>query len=110
MNTIAEISVPELRELLDDEPDRIRLIDVRSDAEVARGAIPSSEHWPLQEVPQRAGSLDQERIAVLYCHSGMRSAQACAFLSARGAGRVVNLRGGIIDWARHGLPLVAPGS
>ncbi len=43
---------------------------------------------------------------VVVCRSGHRSALAAAWL--RGQGRdAVNLAGGLLDWARAGLPLVS---
>jgi len=45
---------------------------------------------------------------VLYCRSGARSFHACAFLMQQGFRNVVNLRGGIIDWARQGYEILPP--
>ena len=42
---------------------------------------------------------------VLYCRSGARSYQACHILMQQGYERVINLRGGIIAWARHGFEI-----
>lgn len=83
----------------------IQLLDVRSPAEFAQGMIPKGEQMPLHLLPLRADELDRNRELVLYCRSGARSAQACMFLRERGFHKVYNLRGGIMDWARHGLPL-----
>lgn len=86
------------------------LVDVRTDPELARtGVIEGAVHIPLQTLPQRMGELDQAQPLVIYCQSGARSAQACAFLAARGFDEVFNLRGGILAWAREGHPLVVAG-
>jgi rhodanese-related sulfurtransferase len=45
---------------------------------------------------------------VLYCRSGARSYHACNFLGQQGVGNVINLRGGIIAWAREGYEIGAP--
>ncbi len=87
----------------------IRLLDVRSPAEFAQGAIPGGELTPLHLLPLRAGELDPGAVTVLYCRSGARSAQACMFLQQQiGMQDAYNLRGGIIDWVRQGHPVVRP--
>jgi len=80
-----------------------RLIDVRSTAEVARGAIPGATHIELSALPTRAAELDPEAPCVLYCLSGARSAQGCAYLAQRGFQRLYHLDGGIAAWAKAGL-------
>jgi len=89
--------------------EKITLIDVRTDAEVARGIISGAIHIPLQTLPGRIGELDPSAAIVVYCQSGMRSAQACGFLAMRGYGDVANLQGGLIAWARAGFQLDPPG-
>jgi rhodanese-related sulfurtransferase len=41
----------------------------------------------------------------LYCLSGVRSAQGCAYLAQRGFRRLYHLDGGIAAWAKAGLPI-----
>ena len=81
------------------------LIDVRTAAEVARGAIAGARHIELATLPVRLAELDPGRPYVLYCQSGGRSAQACGYLAQRGFGHVYNLEGGVTAWGRAGLPL-----
>lgn len=83
----------------------VRLIDVRSPAEVAQGAIPGAVHIPLQLLPMHMNEFSDDVDTVIYCHSGIRSAQACAFLQAQGIQNVFNLRGGIIAWVQSGFAL-----
>jgi len=82
-----------------------RLIDVRSVNEIARGAIPGATHIELSALPERAAELDPEAPCVLYCLSGARSAQGCAYLAQRGFQRLYHLDGGIAAWAKAGLPV-----
>jgi rhodanese-related sulfurtransferase len=86
----------------------VALLDVRTDPEVARGLIAGSKHIPLNQLAERYQELDPEVLLVVYCQSGARSAQACAWLAERGFEQVQNLQGGVLAWARAGLPLVAP--
>lgn len=106
MSTIQEIDANTLIEWLQDDRE-FRLIDVRSEAEIAQGIIPKGEALPLHTVPMRAGELESAERVVFYCRTGARSAQACMFMAQRGHGDVYNLRGGIVDWARQGLPLAS---
>lgn len=87
----------------------VRLVDVRTDAEVAQGMIDGALHIPLHLLPLRADELSDGIPTVFYCRTGARSAQACAFLASRGPGAdVYNLEGGIFGWVRAGMPLAAP--
>src|SRR5271157_3692929 len=82
-----------------------QLVDVRSAAEVARGAIAGAKHIELATLPARAGELDADTPCVLYCLSGARSAQGCAWLAQHGFHRLYNLDGGIAAWVKAGLPV-----
>ncbi len=107
---VPEIDSQELARILREAPDSLQLVDVRTPQETAQGIIAGAERVPLHLVPLRADEWSQdERPMVVCCRSGARSAQACAFLAARGGERqFINLRGGLLDWARQGLPLVLP--
>lgn len=83
----------------------IRLLDVRTDAEVARGKIPQGESLPLHLLPMRLGGLDKNAATVFYCQMGGRSGQSAAFAAANGFTDVYNLQGGISAWAQAGLPI-----
>lgn len=85
----------------------IRLIDVRSPGETARGIIPGAELVPLHTIPLRYEELRGDRPVVVYCQSGARSAQACAFLTQQGLTNVSSLQGGIMAWARSGQAIAA---
>jgi rhodanese-related sulfurtransferase len=104
---IAEVT-PQTLERWDAEGRAYRLVDVRSMAETARGVLPGAELIPLHLIPLRKDELKGDQSVVLYCQSGARSAQACAFLAQQGITDVHNLVGGIINWARAGKPIVAP--
>jgi rhodanese-related sulfurtransferase len=82
-----------------------QLIDVRTAAETARGVIPGARHIELSALPGRAAELDRDAPCVLYCLSGARSAQGCAYLAQRGFRRLYNLDGGIAAWGKAGLPV-----
>jgi rhodanese-related sulfurtransferase len=85
------------------------LVDIRTEGEIAQGAIPAALTLPMHLLPLRLEELPRDRDLVLYCRSGARSYQACSYLMQQGLGRALNLRGGIIAWARHGYEIVLPG-
>ena len=101
---IKEIDAEALGQLLCGDPARRPvLIDVRTPHEFSQGRLAGAELIPLHLLPVRQHDIPADRMVVLYCRSGARSAQGCAYLSAQGMGEVVNLRGGIIAWVRSGL-------
>ena len=99
-----EIDVAGLNSLLS-EKKSIALVDVRGENEVAYGVIEGARHLPLHLLPIRANDLDKDVHTIFYCRSGARSAQACAFMAAKGYGNVYNLQGGIMAWMQSGLTL-----
>lgn len=101
------IDVAELRRL-QESGQAPRVVDVRTAAEVTRGAIGGAKHIELSTLPSRVAELDSGAPVVLVCQSGARSAQACAYLVQRGFASACNLDGGIAAWVRAGLPLNGP--
>jgi rhodanese-related sulfurtransferase len=86
-------------------PADLRVLDVREEVEWAHGHIEEAQHIPLMELPARIQELPDDRLLVV-CKVGGRSAQAVAFLQARGLD-AVNLDGGMVDWAAAGRPMVS---
>lgn len=84
------------------------ILDVRTRGEYARGHIEGAVLIPVQEFQRRIGELaGRERDPVLiYCASGNRSTVAAKLLVDAGFEQVVNLRRGIAEWSRTGLPVV----
>ncbi|MDT8280300.1 MAG: rhodanese-like domain-containing protein [Erythrobacter sp.] len=83
----------------------VRLIDVRTDAEVAEGAIPGAEHIALDRFDPAKLDLSDGREVVLYCRSGRRSAIAGEQLAAATGKPVEHLAGGIIAWDEAQQPI-----
>jgi adenylyltransferase/sulfurtransferase len=52
----------------------------------------------VKEIPFSGAKLDPEAEIVVYCRSGMRSAWATERLLEMGFERVLNLKGGILEW------------
>ena len=100
---VSEIDSPSLYEQLQKKD--LSLIDIRTPAEVAQAAIPGAIHIPMHLLPLRMEELPKDQEVVLYCRSGARSYHACSYLMQQGIDNVLNLRGGIISWARHGFEI-----
>ena len=83
-----------------------RLLDVRQPEEHAFVALPNSTLIPLGELLSRVDELEdwKDDEVVVYCHHGIRSAQAVAQLRAMGFADVHNLAGGIDRWTSEVEP------
>ena len=92
-------------ELPDPLPEGISVLDVREPVEWAHGHIEGAVHLPLRELTSRLDEVPTGRVVVV-CKVGGRSAQATAYLSHQGLD-VVNLDGGMVDWADAGRPMVS---
>ncbi len=104
MTSYTNIEATDLYELIAKQ--KILFIDVRNDDEVAKGMIAGAKHVQLSLLPVQYEFLKTNLPIVFYCHSGVRSAHAAAFVSSKGATQVYNLIGGVIAWGRAGYPFV----
>jgi molybdopterin/thiamine biosynthesis adenylyltransferase/rhodanese-related sulfurtransferase len=77
------------------------LLDVREAYEWGIARLPQARLVPLDALPDLVHTLDPEEELVVYCHHGMRSAAAVAWLREQGFGRARNLTGGIDRWSRE---------
>jgi rhodanese-related sulfurtransferase len=108
MFNIQEADAELVSEWLNAGDDAPLVIDVRTPAEMAQGMLPGARKVPMHLVPLRMEEWRNEKKIVVYCRTGARSAQVCAFLQQRGIDQAVNLRGGIVDWYRRGLLIEKP--
>ena len=106
MSVVKEIDSTALKDRLSSD-NGLYLLDIRSDAEVVHGMLPRSSHLPMQLIPVRMSDFPKDKAVILYCRSGARSYHACIYLMQQGFDNVINLKGGIIDWARKGYEVVS---
>jgi molybdopterin/thiamine biosynthesis adenylyltransferase/rhodanese-related sulfurtransferase/molybdopterin converting factor small subunit len=97
VNNATEITSVELKQRLD-RGETVRIVDVREPNEYQINRIAGSELIPLGDVPKRYNELDPDEEIVVHCKMGGRSAKAADFLRSVGFKRVLNLKGGILDW------------
>ena len=84
------------------------ILDVRTEREFAGGHIDGARLIPVQEFQRRLGELSayKQSPVFVYCASGNRSTVAAKLLVDAGFVQVANLRHGIAEWNREGLPTV----
>jgi sulfur-carrier protein adenylyltransferase/sulfurtransferase len=99
------ITPRELRALLDSGK-KLALIDVREPVEWDINHIDGAELIPKSLISSGEGlaKLPHDRKAVLYCKTGVRSAEALAAVKRAGFSDAVHLQGGIVAWAQQIQP------
>jgi rhodanese-related sulfurtransferase len=96
MGDIPTITTDELQKKLE-VGEKLELVDVREDEEVAAGMIPGAQHIKMMEIPNRMNELDREKEYIFICRSGARSSNVCQFLQEQGY-KVRNMVGGMLEW------------
>jgi sulfur-carrier protein adenylyltransferase/sulfurtransferase len=102
---LAEMTVTELKQLIDSGADDFVLIDVRNPNEYDIAKIPGSILIPLPDIEQGKGvdrvkaALNGHRL-IAHCKMGGRSAKALAILKEAGI-EGTNVKGGIQAWSRE---------
>jgi adenylyltransferase/sulfurtransferase len=96
------ITAAELKDLLDsDKP--LYLVDVREPAEFEIVSIPGATLIPKDEILRgdALASLPQDRQIVMYCKSGVRSAETLAAVKRAGFADAVHVQGGVTAWVHQ---------
>ena len=98
----ATVTPRELRELLDSGK-KFALIDVREQVEWDINHIDGAELVPKSTIESGDGlaKLPHDRVPVLYCKTGVRSAEALAVVKKAGFSDAIHLQGGIVAWAKQ---------
>ncbi|MGA8545503.1 MAG: adenylyltransferase/sulfurtransferase MoeZ [Mycobacterium sp.] len=99
------ITPGELKELLDSDK-KVALIDVREPVEWDINHIDGAQLIPMSSINSGEGlaKLPLDRMPVLYCKTGVRSAEALSVLKKAGFAGAVHLQGGIVAWAKQMQP------
>jgi molybdopterin/thiamine biosynthesis adenylyltransferase/rhodanese-related sulfurtransferase len=94
------ISVTDLKEMLDAGKDPY-LVDVREPVEYEIVKIPGGVLIPKDRIlsGEALAELPQDKPLVLYCRTGVRSAEALAAVKAAGFRDAVHVQGGVTAWA-----------
>ncbi|MFC7063592.1 rhodanese-like domain-containing protein [Halobacillus seohaensis] len=76
---------------------KVSIIDVREDEEVAQGKIPGARHIPLGQIEGRLHEIDPSKEHIMVCRSGGRSGKASEILKEKNY-EVTNMTGGMLAW------------
>jgi hydroxyacylglutathione hydrolase len=108
LGQVAQVTVSELRRMLDEQPE-LQLLDVRRAAEYAAGHAPRAALSPLgPRLAEEAAGLDRARPLAVICAGGYRSSAATSLLQPLGFRRIYNVAGGTGAWVAAGYPVEKP--
>jgi adenylyltransferase/sulfurtransferase len=107
---LSEMTVQELKQLLDSGADNFVLLDVRNPNEYEIAKIPGSVLVPLPDIENGDGVNKVQELVnghrlIVHCKSGMRSAKALGILKQAGIDGT-NVKGGILAWSKEVDPSV----
>ena len=77
------------------------LLDVRERWEFEYCSIEGSTLIPMGQIHLRLDDIDPAAEIILICHHGIRSRQVAYYLETQGFDDVVNLEGGVEQWAQE---------
>ncbi len=105
-----DITPQEAAEMIEKNKDNSQfvLLDVRTPAEFESAHLEGAENVDYQSssFKEEIGQLDKEKKYLVYCRSGIRSANAVQIMRSAGFNEIYNILGGITLWADEGFPLV----
>lgn len=106
---IVSVPAPEFDKAI--KADSVQLLDVRTPQEYAEGYIDGALNIDVQSddfQKMAEKDLSKDSTIFVYCRSGRRSMDAAKILTKLGY-KVVNLKGGVIEWKEEGLPVTGEG-
>jgi rhodanese-related sulfurtransferase len=93
-----EITPREVKDLLTRD-DKVLFVDVRERWEYQTTHIEGSVLIPLGQIPSNLARLENAEQLVLFCHHGIRSLDAAAWLRSQGVEGARSMSGGIERWS-----------
>ena len=95
------LQAPDAKAFLESHADT-QVLDVRSDAEFARGALPNATHISFGDADfaDRVSKLDKARPVLVYCAGGYRSRKAVEVLLDQNFTSIHHLHRGYMSWPR----------
>src|SRR5436190_1142826 len=97
---IDQITPIELKQRLD-SGEAIMVIDVREDWELAITQLPFARQIRMVEILRHLDKIPKDCPVVIMCRSGSRSLRTIEMLQFKGYRNLLNLDGGILNWARE---------
>lgn len=101
-----DITPAEANEKISTNKDII-ILDVRTPAEYLEGHIDGSINIDFRSdnFKTEASKLDKSKKYIIYCRTGIRSANAIKILNGMDIKNTDNMKGGVTAWVGKGLPI-----
>ena len=101
-----DISVQDAAALLQNPPQGLVILDVRTPAEFREGHLPGAVNMDYFGGPfeTQIQSLPKTAPVLLYCRTGNRSGSAYDVMTKAGIGNILHMHEGITKWQQLGLP------
>jgi len=81
--------------------EKLLLVDVRELWEYELCRIAGARLIPLKTLPVNVAALEEAEEVICYCHHGIRSLDAAAWLRGQGIAGAKSMAGGIERWSRE---------
>jgi rhodanese-related sulfurtransferase len=98
------ISATDMQKLVRQTPD-VYLLDVRTLGEYTQKRIKGAHLIPIDQIERRINEIPNNRLIIVYCETGVRSALVGRYLDRLGYQSVANLSQGIMGWQVRGYPI-----
>ncbi len=95
--SVKSVQVSDLQKYIDE---KAVFIDVRERSETPKYKFPNIKQIPMSEFKKRLNEIPKQGDVLVFCHSGMRSANVVRFLSKNGYDNVLNIKGGSMALSR----------
>lgn len=94
----------EVRDMMQ-KGEKFLLLDCRETWEFETAHIEGATLIPMRQIPHKLDAIPKNQPVVVYCHAGMRSLGAAAWLKQQGV-NALSMNGGIDEWSREIDPKV----
>lgn len=99
----SKINSIDLKNLIETQPEKIQIVDVRDPEEYAEGHIPGAINCPLKDFALQSEIIDKKKQVVVYCNAGGRSYKAYRKLMRLGYKKIAQAL--FVDWREARLPV-----
>ena len=93
----------DLKNLVEAQPKKVQIVDVRDPEEYAEGHIPGAINCPLKDFALQSSMIDKKKKVIVYCNAGGRSYKAYRKLMRLGYKDIAQAL--FADWKEAGLPV-----
>lgn len=104
---IETVAAERFAEIIDDAPDGLVILDIRTPEEFAAGHIAGAINIDYYQADFRVrlDALDRDVPYAFYCRSGNRSSDTRMMMQELGFLEAYELGGGVVSWDQAGYPL-----